>query len=200
MLLCAVAPTVGALVALRTVQGLGGAFALVIAYAYTRDVYSGRAATRAFATLLLVTGVAPIVAPVAGAGIIGAAGWRWVFAAMFAYISGAPFVLGDLFGITTSQFSLVFAANALGLVIAAQISGRAPFAPITMMRSGVLGVVTGGASLLLLTALGAGLWPTLVSLFVAVSSVGLAGVMLVLGLGAGAALASVPREHMEADA
>ncbi|WP_307533380.1 MFS transporter [Streptomyces sp. V3I8] len=43
-LLRALAPTVGLLVVLRGVQGLGGAFALVIAYAYVSDLHEGRAA------------------------------------------------------------------------------------------------------------------------------------------------------------
>ena len=74
-LLCAVAPTMIALIALRGVQGVGGAFALVIAYAYVRDHYVGPSAARYFSTLLLITGVAPVLAPLGGGQVL--AFWNW---------------------------------------------------------------------------------------------------------------------------
>ena len=66
-LLCASAPSVGALIALRFVQGLAGAGGIVIARAHVgRDLHSGAAAVRLFSSLMLVTGLAPILAPVFG--------------------------------------------------------------------------------------------------------------------------------------
>ncbi len=44
-------------------------------------------------------------------------------AGMFAYISGSPFVLIGLHGISPSQFSWVFGANAIGLIAASQLNG-----------------------------------------------------------------------------
>ena len=75
---CALAPTVEILVGLRFVQGATGAAGLVIARAVVRDVY-GPAATRIFAALLLVTGLAPVVAPIVGAQMLHFTTWRGTF-------------------------------------------------------------------------------------------------------------------------
>ncbi|GGZ10770.1 multidrug effflux MFS transporter [Streptomyces poonensis] len=77
--LCAVAPTVETLVALRLVQGLAGAAGIVIARAVVRDLYDGVAMARFFSTLMLISGVAPIVAPLIGGQILRATDWRGVF-------------------------------------------------------------------------------------------------------------------------
>src|SRR3954463_540601 len=65
-LLCASAPGVEALAGLRFLQGLAGAGGLVISRAVVRDLHAGAAAVRLFSSLMLVTGLAPILAPVAG--------------------------------------------------------------------------------------------------------------------------------------
>ena len=41
----------------------------------------------------------------------------------FAYISGSPFVLQQAYGLSAQQFSLIFAANGLGMVLLGQLSG-----------------------------------------------------------------------------
>ena len=43
---------------------------------------------------------------------------------MFAYISGSPFVLQDIYGLSPQLFSVMFAVNALGLMAASQVNGR----------------------------------------------------------------------------
>ncbi|MFD9091984.1 multidrug effflux MFS transporter [Streptomyces collinus] len=80
--LCAVAPNVEALVALRLAQGLAGAAGIVIARAVVRDLYDGVAMARFFSTLMLISGVAPIVAPLIGGQILRVTDWRGVFAAL----------------------------------------------------------------------------------------------------------------------
>src|SRR3954471_10417917 len=80
--LCAAAPSIGVLVVLRFVQGLAGAFGIVISRAIVRDVAEGREAAALFAALILVNGVAPIVAPVLGAGVLHVTDWRGVFAVL----------------------------------------------------------------------------------------------------------------------
>ncbi|GAB7107993.1 multidrug effflux MFS transporter [Streptomyces phaeofaciens JCM 4814] len=77
--LCALAPTVELLVAFRLVQGLAGAAGIVIARAVVRDLYDGVAMARFFSTLMLISGVAPVVAPLIGAQILRATDWRGVF-------------------------------------------------------------------------------------------------------------------------
>lgn len=77
--LCAVAPNVEFLVAFRLLQGLAGAAGIVIARAVVRDLYDGVAMARFFSTLMLVSGVAPIVAPLVGGQILRVTDWRGVF-------------------------------------------------------------------------------------------------------------------------
>lgn len=77
--LCAVAPTVESLVAFRLAQGLAGAAAIVIARAVVRDLYDGVAMARFFSSLMLISGVAPIVAPLIGGQILRVTDWRGVF-------------------------------------------------------------------------------------------------------------------------
>ena len=77
---CAFAPTAPLLIGFRLVQGLAGAAGIVIARAVVRDLYDGVAMARFFSTLMLISGVAPIVAPVIGGQILRLTDWRGVFA------------------------------------------------------------------------------------------------------------------------
>ena len=158
-LMCIFAPSMYALVVLRLVQGLAGAVGIVIARAIVRDLHSGVAAARLFSTLMIVSGLAPILAPLVGGQLLLVTSWRGVFftlaiislvllfvvtlnlpetlpshrrrdgglretfitfwqlatdrifigyalacglgfGAMFAYISGSPFVLQNIYGIS----------------------------------------------------------------------------------------------------
>ncbi len=78
-LLCALAPSVFALAALRLVQGVAGAAGIVIARAVVRDLHSGIAVARFFSLLMLVNGLAPILAPVFGGQLLRYTSWRGVF-------------------------------------------------------------------------------------------------------------------------
>jgi DHA1 family bicyclomycin/chloramphenicol resistance-like MFS transporter len=78
-LLCAIAPSAWLLVVLRLIQGLAGAAGIVIARAIVRDLYSGSAAARYFSRLILVMGLAPILAPVLGAQVLRISTWRGIF-------------------------------------------------------------------------------------------------------------------------
>ncbi|GHI89957.1 Bcr/CflA family drug resistance efflux transporter [Streptomyces xanthophaeus] len=77
--LCAFAPTVELLIAFRLLQGLAGAAAIVIARAVVRDLYDGVEMARFFSTLMLVSGVAPIIAPLIGGQVLRFSDWRGVF-------------------------------------------------------------------------------------------------------------------------
>jgi DHA1 family bicyclomycin/chloramphenicol resistance-like MFS transporter len=77
--LCAFAPTVEALVVFRLAQGLAGAAGIVIARAVVRDLYDGMALARFFSTLMLISGTAPIVAPLIGGQVLRVTDWRGVF-------------------------------------------------------------------------------------------------------------------------
>ncbi|CAL9589364.1 Bicyclomycin resistance protein [Streptomyces sp. enrichment culture] len=80
--LCALAPTLELLVAFRLAQGLAGAAGIVIARAVVRDLYDGVAMARFFSTLMLVSGVAPIAAPLIGGQVLRFTDWRGVFAVL----------------------------------------------------------------------------------------------------------------------
>jgi MFS transporter, DHA1 family, multidrug resistance protein len=101
------------------------------------------------------------------------------FAAMATYISGSPFVLQDIHGVSPQLFSLLFAVNAGGLMLASQLSRK-------------LVGVHGPRRLL---DAGLGLGGLLPSLFVMVSSIG-----LVLPNAAALALADHPRTAGSASA
>lgn len=77
--LCAFAPSIWVLIILRFIQGLAGAGGIVISRAIASDLYSGTDLTRFFALLMLVNGVAPILAPVAGGQLAKVTNWPGVF-------------------------------------------------------------------------------------------------------------------------
>jgi DHA1 family bicyclomycin/chloramphenicol resistance-like MFS transporter len=76
---CALAPTIGALIAARFVQGLGAATVMVVPRAIIRDLHTGPAATRLMAMVMLVISVSPMLAPLAGSGVMLFGSWRWIF-------------------------------------------------------------------------------------------------------------------------
>jgi len=81
-LLCAIAPGILPLVALRVAQGFFNASASVVAMAVIRDRFVGADASRLLSRLMLVIGVAPLFAPSIGGLIAGQVGWRGVFVAL----------------------------------------------------------------------------------------------------------------------
>jgi MFS transporter, DHA1 family, multidrug resistance protein len=78
-ILCALAPSAATLVGLRFLQGLTGAAGVVIARAIVRDFYSGAAAARYFSRLILIMGLAPILAPVIGGQVLRVSSWHGIF-------------------------------------------------------------------------------------------------------------------------
>ncbi|AGL19952.1 multidrug effflux MFS transporter [Actinoplanes sp. N902-109] len=77
--LCVIAPNLAVLGSLRVLQGLGAAAASVVAMAVVRDLFSGFAAAKLFSRLMLVVGVAPILAPTIGGQTLQFTSWRGVF-------------------------------------------------------------------------------------------------------------------------
>jgi DHA1 family bicyclomycin/chloramphenicol resistance-like MFS transporter len=255
-LLCAMAPNIWLLLAFRLIQGAAGAAGIVIARAIVRDLHTGVAAARFFALLMLVGGLAPILAPLVGGELLHVTDWRGIFvvlagigallllaawamlaetlpagqrhrgglaatlhvfgglvrdrpflgytlsggltfAAMATYISGSPFVLQDIHGVSPQLFSVLFAFNAVGIMLASQVSrslvGR--YGPRAMLTAGVSIGVVGGLGVLVSVVADLGLAGLLPSLFVMVSSVG-----MVLPNSAALALADHPRTAGSASA
>jgi MFS transporter, DHA1 family, multidrug resistance protein len=102
----------------------------------------------------------------------------FLMAGMFAYISGSPFVVIELYGVSPQLYGWIFGANALGLIIASQLNrlllSRYPGDAIL---SATLAVAAAASVVLALVAafeLG-GLVGLLLPLFICIASVGLVG-------------------------
>lgn len=232
-LLCAAAPSVEFLVGGRFVQGFAGAAGMVSAMAVARDSTRGTAMARLFAALMLVTGVAPIVAPVLGGQLLLLTSWRGIFVllalagaallavaalrlpetlmvdrrrggdlretlrtfggllrdrgfsgpvlalvlacgGLFGYLSGSPFLLQDVHGLSAQAYSGVFAINTIGLTALSQLSGRVVHrtGPARLLLVGTAVCGLGGVGLLAATVTGAGLIAVLPALFCVVGGMG----------------------------
>ncbi len=82
--LCALSTSIVALVLLRLIQGLAGAVGLVIANAGGRDVYEGVRLTRHYSRIVVLSGLAAIVAPVLGGQLAELFDWRGFFVVLAA--------------------------------------------------------------------------------------------------------------------
>lgn len=71
--------SVHALLALRLVQALGGCAGIIISRAVVRDCFAGNQAAQVFSLLMLVSGLAPILAPLLGGAVASHLNWRWIF-------------------------------------------------------------------------------------------------------------------------
>ncbi|WP_091411307.1 multidrug effflux MFS transporter [Friedmanniella luteola] len=232
-LACAFAPSVAVLVVLRLVQGLAGAAGLVIARAVARDLYEGRRLVLFFSRLTLISGLAPVVAPVLGGQLSRVMSWRGIFvvlagfgalllvagllqretlpaerrstggltttlrgfrvllhdrffvgaalsaglagASMFAYISGATFVLQRIYGLSAQGFSLVFGLNSVGIMVMSQVGARLSRrrSPVAVLALGLALNLLGASALAVTVLLDLGLTFLVPSLFVMVSALGL---------------------------
>jgi DHA1 family bicyclomycin/chloramphenicol resistance-like MFS transporter len=81
-LVCLIAPNIVVLGAARSLQGVGAAAAMVVAIAIVGDLFTDTAAATVMSRLMLVLGVAPVVAPSLGAAVLLKASWHWVFAVL----------------------------------------------------------------------------------------------------------------------
>ncbi|MGI8901052.1 MAG: multidrug effflux MFS transporter [Nocardioides sp.] len=83
-LVCAVAPSIALLGVVRVVQGFAGAAISVVALATVRDLFAGSAMARTMSRLMLVIGLAPILAPSLGGFILQVTDWRGIFVVLAA--------------------------------------------------------------------------------------------------------------------
>lgn len=79
---CALAPGINLLIAIRLFMALGGCVGMVAARAMVRDLFPPEDTAKILSVLVLVMGVAPIIAPTIGGGVNTLMGWRWVFGVM----------------------------------------------------------------------------------------------------------------------
>ena len=78
--LCVFAKSEWSLIAARVLQALGGCVGVVIARAAIRDRLSMQASAQAFASMMIVTTIAPIIAPTLGAWVLQVFEWQYIFA------------------------------------------------------------------------------------------------------------------------
>jgi MFS transporter, DHA1 family, multidrug resistance protein len=95
--------------------------------------------------------------------------------ALFGYVAGASFVLQGVYGLSPQQFSLVFGANSVAIVVAGLLNTRLTgrIMPRPLLKIGLAGAAVGGVGLLVGGLVGGGLATFLPPLFVLTMSVGL---------------------------
>jgi DHA1 family bicyclomycin/chloramphenicol resistance-like MFS transporter len=233
-IVCVMTPWLWLLIVARLIQGATASAGIVISRAVTRDLFSGREAIVFYARLMLVFGLAPILAPIAGGQIIDLVGWRAVFlvlavigailtavvhrsmeetlaperrhdarasdlwrglgallrdrtfvrllvagtmaqAILMTYLGTAPFVLRSTYGYSAQKFSLVFAANAVGLIGGSQVTSllAARFGQSAPLRVGVCLAALAGASLPVVAVAGESQLAVLLCLFTLITAVGI---------------------------
>lgn len=232
-LLCAVAPSILVLDLLRVLQGVGAAAASVVAMAVVRDLFTGRAAAAVISRLVMVMGLAPVLAPSLGSAVLELGSWRTVFvvlaglgvllmalaavalketlpperraapglrttlkgygillrdptlvgfmmvasltmAAVFAYVSGASFVMQDGFGLDKRTFGILFGVGAVGLIASSQVNVALlrRFNPGTILSTALAVAAVAGVVLLLNAVTGVGgLFGILVPIWVVLAMV-----------------------------
>lgn len=74
-----VAPTVESFIILRLCQALGGCAGMVVSRAIVADLFDERGSARFLSQMMLVQGLAPIVAPLLGGYILAVAPWEAIF-------------------------------------------------------------------------------------------------------------------------
>ncbi|WP_167108774.1 multidrug effflux MFS transporter [Mycobacterium sp. DL592] len=87
-LMCLLAPNMAVLGIARGLQGMGAAAAMVVAVAVVGDLFTDSVAATVMSRLMLVLGVAPVLAPSLGAAVLLHASWHWVFAALIVLAGG----------------------------------------------------------------------------------------------------------------
>ena len=93
--ICMLAPNLVVLGLARVLQGIGAAAAMVVAIAVVGDLFAESAAATVLSRLMLVLGVAPVLAPSLGAAVLLHASWHWVFTALVV-LAGALLLVAAL--------------------------------------------------------------------------------------------------------
>jgi MFS transporter, DHA1 family, multidrug resistance protein len=102
----------------------------------------------------------------------------FLIAGMFAYISGSPFVVIELYGVSPQQYGWIFGTNALGLIIASQLNRwlLARYRGDAILLATLAVAAAASVVLALVAAFGlGGLAGLLLPLFICIASVGLVG-------------------------
>ncbi|SEN61599.1 MFS transporter, DHA1 family, bicyclomycin/chloramphenicol resistance protein [Pseudomonas sp. ok272] len=95
-LVCAFAPSLDWLIGARFLQALGGCAGMVISRAVVSDKCDAVASAKVFSQLMLVMGLAPILAPMLGGLLVNLYGWQSIFVALtvFSALAGLAVAVG----------------------------------------------------------------------------------------------------------
>ncbi len=93
---CVAAPNVETLIALRFIMGMGGCAGMVASRAMVRDSFETKEMARVFSTLILIMGVAPIVAPTMGGLLVQEVSWHYIFWILAIFSLALTFVIFKL--------------------------------------------------------------------------------------------------------
>lgn len=90
---CAFTPSIYMLIAFRFLLAIGGCVGMVASRAIVRDIFPINEIAKVFSMMMLVMGVAPIIAPVLGGFIVTYFGWRFIFVLLLIVSSLITFVI-----------------------------------------------------------------------------------------------------------
>jgi MFS transporter, DHA1 family, multidrug resistance protein len=76
---CALAGSIGSLLAFRALQGISAGAGLIVGRAIIRDCFEGVEAQRLMAAVSMIFGIAPAIAPIVGGWVVAVARWPMIF-------------------------------------------------------------------------------------------------------------------------
>ena len=76
---CALAGSIGSLLAFRALQGISAGAGLIVGRAIIRDCFDGVEAQRLMAAVSMIFGIAPAIAPIVGGWVVAFAHWSMIF-------------------------------------------------------------------------------------------------------------------------
>lgn len=171
---CTFATSADQLLVWRFAQGVGGSIGMVISTAVVRDLYTGVMAAKLMSLVVLVLGIAPIIAPLIGSLILEFAEWRYIFALLAAFsIVAAALVYRHLPETRMPELRVVSnPAHALKHYAHLVVSDRfIPFAGTLALAQGGFFAYIAGSSFVMINIYG--LSPLVYSIIFGVNAIGL---------------------------
>jgi DHA1 family bicyclomycin/chloramphenicol resistance-like MFS transporter len=151
---CLLATSIPMLIGFRVLQALGGCAGMVIARAIVRDRFAPEEVLHVFSMLMLVMGIAPILAPLIGGWVLLIGNWRWIFGVQMVFAGlmalGVFFALSESLSIESrahargetalrSYGALLGHPRLIGYMLAGAFSGAAMFTYVSCSPDVLIG-------------------------------------------------------------